>query len=248
MPLLEVCVDDSAGLADAIAGGADRVELCSALELGGLTPSPGLIALARSAPVPVRAMVRTRPGDFVFSSGDIEAMRAEIAAVRAAGLAGVVLGASHPDGRLDIEALRMLAAAAEGLKRTLHRAFDLVPDIETAVDQAVALGFDTILTSGRALAAPDGIAGLRIAHARAAGRLTILAGAGISAASVGPLLDAVPLDAVHGSCSEPIDKPSEDAVRLGFHSPGRRRTSREKVAALKAVLLARSVGTVSQSG
>ncbi len=240
MPLLEVCVDDAAGLADAIAGGADRVELCSALELGGLTPSPGLIALARSASVPVRAMIRTRPGDFVFSPGDIDAMRAEIAAVRAAGLAGVVLGASHPDGRLDIEALRILCDAAEGLKRTLHRAFDLVPDIETAVDQAVALGFDTILTSGRALTAPEGIAGLRIAHARAADRLTILAGAGINANSVGPLLDAVPLDAVHGSCSEPIERPSEDAVRLGFHSPTRRRTSREKVAALKAVLVARS--------
>lgn len=236
MTLLEVCVDDAAGLAAAIAGGADRVELCSVLELGGLTPMPGLMALAASAPVPVRAMIRPRGGDFVFEKGDLAAMLADIAAARAAGLTGVVLGASLPDGRLDIPMLEHLVAAAGGLEKTLHRAVDLVPDLEEAVDQAVALGFDTILTSGRAVSALQGLADLGAMHRHAAGRLTIMAGAGISAATAPQILRHVPLGAVHGSCSEPVAPASASAQALGFVSPDRRRTSPEKVAALKAAL------------
>jgi len=239
MTLLEICVDDAAGLEAAIAGGADRVELCSVLELGGLTPTPGLIALASHANVPVRAMIRPRPGDFVFSESDIETMRADIAYVRSAGLEGVVLGASLPDGRLDLYVLRILAAEASGLRRTLHRAIDLVPDMAEAVEQAIALGFDTILTSGNAHTAPDGIAQLALAHRIAAGRITIMAGSGINAETARPLLDQVPLTVLHASCGEQADPASAPAMRLGFDSTGRRATSVSKVAALKAVLVAR---------
>ena len=101
MTLLEICVDVAAGFRAAIAGGADRVELCSVLDPGGRTPMPGLLALATNAPVPVRAMIRPRGGDFVFDQGDVEAMLGDIAAARQAGLSGVVLGASLADGRLD---------------------------------------------------------------------------------------------------------------------------------------------------
>src|SRR5262245_37162108 len=95
--LLEVCVDSPQGLAAAIEGGADRIELCSALELGGLTPLPGLMKAAAAAPIPVYAMIRPRGGLFVFDEADEAAMMADIDAVRAAGLAGVVIGANQPD-------------------------------------------------------------------------------------------------------------------------------------------------------
>lgn len=239
MTLLEICVDDAAGLDAAIEGGADRVELCSVLELGGLTPTPGLIALARQANVPVRVMIRPRPGDFVFSQGDVAAMRADIEAVRNAGLEGVVLGASLADGRLDTEILAALSEAASGLKRTLHRAIDLVPDMPEAVEQAIALGFDTILTAGRARTAPEGVEQLALAHRVAAGRITIMAGSGINAASAGALLDQVPLSALHASCGESAAPASAPAMRLGFESPGRKATSVSKVAALKSVLVGR---------
>ncbi|SEQ60260.1 copper homeostasis protein [Devosia sp. YR412] len=235
--LLEVCVDDAAGLAAAIVGGADRVELCSALELGGLTPSPGLIALAAHAPIKVRAMVRPRPGDFVFGAADIETMLCDIAAIRAAGLDGVVLGASLPDGRLDIETLRVLTRAAAGLRLTLHRAIDLVPDMAEAVEQAVALGFDTILTSGGALNALEGADTIALANSVAAGRLTVMAGAGVNDTTAPQLLAKVRLDALHGSCSEPASAASTPAARLGFESAARRNTSAAKVAALKAAML-----------
>lgn len=236
MTLLEVCVDDAAGLATAIAGGADRIELCAALELGGLTPAPGLMALAGKAPVKVRAMIRPRPGDFVFGKADIAAMLGDIAAARAAGLSGVVLGASLADGRLDIETLEILAAAASGLDKTLHRAIDLVPDMAEAVEQAVALGFDTILTSGRAASALAGIEEIALAQRIAAGRLTVMAGAGIHAGNARDILARVPLGALHGSCSEAAPAASTAAARLGFESVGRKATSVAKVAALKAAM------------
>lgn len=239
MTLLEICVDDAAGLRAAIEGGADRVELCSVLELGGLTPMPGLVALAAAAPVPVRAMIRPRGGDFVFSRDDLDAMLGDIAAIRQVGLEGVVLGASRPDGRLDMDMLERLADAAGDMPRTLHRAFDLVPDLGEAVEQAVSLGFDTILTSGRARMALEGVDDLAEAHRLAGGRITIMAGSGVSADTASAILDRVPLAALHGACGEAVEADSAPAARLGFVSPARRRTSREKVAALKAALAQR---------
>ncbi len=234
--LLEVCVDDAEGLAAAIAGGADRIELCSALELGGLTPTPGLVALAAKAPVPVRAMIRHRPGDFVFSAAEAEVLLADIAAMRAAGLAGVVLGASLPDGRLDTALLERLAAASDGLARTLHRAFDLVPDPLAAADSAMAMGFDTILTSGGAASVSEGLDVVGRLATHVGERITIMPGAGVSPKIIPSLRAAMNLRAVHGSCSVPVEPASSPAQRLGFSSPARRRTSVEKVAALRAAL------------
>ena len=236
MTLLEICVDTVAGLRTAHAAGADRIELCAALELGGTTPTAGLMALAAEMGATARVMIRPRAGDFVFTSDDVDMMRADIAAARNLGLEGVVLGANRPDGSLDIETLQTLVAESHGLKKTLHRAFDLVPDIAEAVEQAVALGFDTILTSGRATSAPAGLDDIVLAQKVAAGRITIMAGAGISASNVATILAAAPLGAIHGSCSGPAEPDSAVAVSLGFVSPGRRQTDGARVAALKTAI------------
>lgn len=222
--LVEVCVDTAEGLAEAIAGGAGRIELCSALEVGGLTPSNGLMQLAARCGLPVLAMIRPRAGDFVFGPQDVSVMRADIAAARAAGLAGVVLGASRPDGRLDEALLRDLARAAEGLDLTLHRAFDLVPDRAEAIETAVRLGFARILTSGGAETAAQGRQGIAECLALAAGRIGIMPGAGISAETAGALR-GLGVAQVHGSCSVP-----SAAAPLGFGAP--RRTSAARVRAL----------------
>lgn len=237
MTLLEVCVDNLAGLQVAKDNGADRVELCSALELGGLTPSPGLVSLASKAGIAVRAMIRPRAGDFVFNVSELAQMRAEIASMRHLGMTGVVLGASRADGRLDVEILSRLVEDSRGLEMTLHRAFDLVPDMAEAIEIAVDLGFDTILTSGRAASAIEGLDDLQKAQALAAGRIAIMPGAGIHAGNVGHLLHAAPFAAIHGSCSKPGEPDNALAAALGFTSTGRRKTSSESVAALKAALL-----------
>ena len=232
--LIEVCVDDAAGLAAAIAGGADRVELCSALVLGGLSPSAGLMQLAAQCPVPVYAMIRPRAGDFVFSEPEARVMEADIDAARLAGLAGVVLGANLPDGRLDGALLARLTRRAAGLGLTLHRAFDLVPDLAAAIDLAVELGFARILTSGQAASAPEGVAVLARTFGLAAGRIGIMPGAGISADTVHHL-HGLPLVELHASCSEP-DIATTRVRELGFASPAQRRTSARRVQALRAAL------------
>jgi copper homeostasis protein len=236
MALLEVCVADADSLAAVIEGGADRIELCSALELGGLTPGPGLIALAAQAPVPVMAMVRPRSGDFVFSGADVEAMRADIAGIRQAGLAGVVLGASKPDGRLDADVLKLLVEAGAGLSLTLHRAIDLVPDWREGVDLAVELGFERILTSGGAATAPAGRDTIAEVLAYAGERITIMAGSGVTPANVADLLAGMPLKEVHSSCAAAMPAQGEKAVSLGFAGPTRRQTKAEIVAALKRAI------------
>ena len=232
--LLEVCVEDASGLAAAIRGGAGRIELCSALALGGLTPSVGLMQEAARAGRPVMAMIRPRAGGFVWSDGDIRQMQADIAAARAAGLAGVVLGASHPDGRLDEGVLASLLQASRGMDTTLHRCFDLVPDRGQALETAARLGFRRILTSGGAVAAPAAVPALRSLMAQAKGRLSIMPGAGITAETL-PALSGLPLREIHASCSM-LQPESAAVAAMGFGPPQRRATSVTAVRALVAAL------------
>jgi copper homeostasis protein len=234
--LLEVCVDDADGLSAAVEGGADRVELCAALEVGGLTPSPGLMRLAASAGVPVQVMIRPRPGAFVWSPADLDAMRRDVDAVGEAGLAGVVIGANRPDGALDAEALADLVARAGTLSVTVHRCFDLVPDVAAAAATLVALGADRVLTSGGAVRAVDGLERLRATAAAMAGRVAVMPGAGITAETVGALLAEPWCTEVHASCSARGSEPPPAVVALGFAAGPRRVTDRRAVAALRARL------------
>jgi len=151
---LEVAVDDPAGLRAAVEGGADRIELCSALDVGGLTPSAGLMRLAAGCGLPVLAMIRPRSGGFCYDGDELAVMASDIAAARMTGLAGVVLGALTPELRLDLPAMEGLMRRAAGLEVTLHRAFDLIDNWREAVDQAVALGVNRILTVGRGALGP----------------------------------------------------------------------------------------------
>lgn len=234
--LLEVCVDDAQGLEAAVAGGADRIELCSALELGGLTPSPGLVDGARSSPVPVFALIRPRLGDFCYGPALIDTMRRDIDAVRDAGLAGVVLGASRSDFRLDRETLLLLSSQAQGMGRTLHRAFDLVPDFLEALETAIELGFERILTSGGAPTAWEGITVLETLAKAAAGRIRIMPGSGINAGVAAEIVKRTGAGEVHASCSVPARSPGEKIVALGFGSIRSRITDRRTVEGLYRVL------------
>lgn len=235
--LLEVCVDSPQSLAAAIAGGADRIELCAALETGGLTPSPGLMALAAKSPIPVYAMIRSRPGDFVFDDADVATLLADIDAARAAGLAGVVLGANRRDGALDRDVLSRLAGHAKGLGMTLHRAFDLAgPDFAPAVDLAVELGFERILTSGGETTALKGLDALAACFDHARGRIVIMPGSGVNLDTVGAIKARLPLREIHSSCSVAVDAPAGKALELGFVALRPKHTDAGIVRKMKAVL------------
>jgi copper homeostasis protein len=198
--LFEVCVDRPETLREARAGGADRIELCSRLDLDGLSPEPQLLEAALAGTrIPVVAMVRPRPGPFQVSAEDLELMRAELRALRGRGLAGVVLGAITDDGRVDRPAMQSLMAAAGDLPVVFHRAFDRCADLPGALEDLIDLGVRRVLTSGGAPSAWEGRAALRALVERAAGRIEILAGGGVRDAVLADLLAATGVEQVHAS-------------------------------------------------
>ncbi len=234
--LLEVCVDDAAGLEAAVEGGADRIELCAALSVGGLTPTVGLMRLAAQAPVPVFAMIRPRSGGFQVGFPETEVMRADIDSAGKAGLAGVVFGASMADNRLDEETLGTLVEQAGGMGKTLHRAIDLTPDPTVGVETAIALGFDRILTSGGKRTALEGIHSLKAMCAAAAGRISIMPGSGVQAGNVLDLVSGLPVTEIHASCSVAEDISDPALQSFGFSGQTERRTSARSVAELKSTI------------
>lgn len=247
---LEICVDDIAGLDAAVAGGGDRIELCAALALGGLTPSPSLIAAATTAPIPVHLLARPREGGFHYTAREAAMIAADMTAASDSGLAGVVIGASK-DNSLDTDLLAALVAHARALGNargtplslTLHRAIDLCDDMPAALDAAIALGFDRVLTSGGQPKAIDGLAMLATLHRRAAGRIVILAGSGVDAGNVSDIL-ATGIGEVHASCGSLVVSSDEDGTsataarerQFGFAPAARRHTDVTRVRNLKAVL------------
>ena len=150
-PLIEACVDSHASCMAAARGGADRLELCANLAIGGTTPSPAVFKqVKRDCDVKINVLIRPRFGDFLYSDIEMEEMCEEINAFRGLGANGVVIGALTPEGELDREKMARLMACAGSMDVTLHRAFDMTRDPFAALEAAIELGCRTILTSGQA--------------------------------------------------------------------------------------------------
>ncbi len=237
MSVLEVCVDDVAGLNAAAEGGADRIELCASLDLGGVTASAGLMTEASKLAIPVIALIRPRVGGFTYDTAEERVMLRDIERAGELGLAGVAIGALTRDGRLDPALLQGLVKRAQGMQLTLHRAFDLVRDQSQALEEAIALGFHRILTSGGALTAPEGAAQIASLVRQARGRIGILAGSGITAANASELLSATGVQELHASCRGPGAEPDPELQAFGFAGPSRRSTSALLVRELRACML-----------
>ncbi|THD63844.1 copper homeostasis protein CutC [Phenylobacterium sp.] len=238
-PRLEICLDTPAGLAAAVAGGADRIELCAALDSEGLTPAPGLMAQAGASGCETFALIRSRAGDFVFDARDLDAMRRDVDAARAAGLAGVVLGASRPDGRLDERTLGDLIAHAKGLGLgvSLHRAFDVTPDKAEALETAIGLGFQRVLTSGGRPGAPEGAELIAELIQRAGERIVVMPGAGLEPGNIADFVRRTGAKEVHAACRAPLPAPRGGLdAELGFVTPGLQDTSQAVVEAMRQAL------------
>lgn len=196
---LEICCGSADDVYAAAEAGADRVELNSALYLGGLTPSIGAICEAKKAGIPIMAMVRPREGGFCYSEREFKGMLEDVRAFAEAGVEGIVFGVLLPDGRVDTERSRAIIEAAAGCVKVFHRAFDVVPDWREAMDQLVELGFDRILTSGQATNAVLGAETLKEMVRYAAGRIEILPGGGIRPHNIRDLLEYTGCTQVHAS-------------------------------------------------
>ncbi len=198
LSVLEVCVDSTASALAAKRGGADRLELCADLIVGGTTPSLTLVQQVKAETgLPVRALLRPRFGDFCYDSYELAQMEQLAAELVEAGADGIVTGVLTPEGALDAGAMQPIYAAARKAAEkagrpvacTLHRAFDVCADPFAALETARSMGLCTILTSGQAASAPQGAALLRQLTEQAGKDVEILAGAGVSAQNI-PVLAA----------------------------------------------------------
>ena len=244
--ILEVCVDSYASAMAAISGGADRLELCSALAMGGLTPSPALLRQIREvSSIPVRCLMRPRGGDFLYTSEEIRQMATEIPMLRAEGADGFVIGCLNPDGYLDTDAMKPLLEASDGAGLTLHRCIDVSRDLCRTYRDAALLGIDTVLTSGGAgncLAGMERIRKLNALREEIHGP-EILIGAGVKASFISQFLQEIPgIRAFHMSGKTEIESGMlfrREGVPMGI--PGMDEwhihvTDKEAVAAAKALL------------
>lgn len=201
--LLEGCIDSVASAAAAERGGADRLEVCADLPVGGTTVRPSVFRQIRAlVKIPLRVLIRPRFGDFLFEEVQIREMEEDIRTLKDLGADGVVIGALRPDGTLDTAVMERLILAAGGLPVTLHRAFDMTRDPMEALETAVGLGVDTILTSGQRDVCTEGIDLLKALQEQAAGRIHIMCGSGVRADNIEELARTTGIRCFHMSGSK----------------------------------------------
>ncbi len=217
--VLEMCVDSLDSAITAAKGGADRIELCSDLMEGGITPSSGLIQVVRAAvDIDLFVMIRPRGGDSLYSENELELMAVDILEARRLGADGVVLGVLTADGNVDIPRTEKLVGLAAPMQVTFHRAIDMTPDPAGACDDVLATGAHRILTSGGKQTALLGAE--QIAHlvAKAGSKISIMAGSGIDAHNVVKLAQASGVTEFHASLRRPVMSPvtyRKDGIRMG---------------------------------
>jgi copper homeostasis protein len=214
--IFELCAETMDACLAARAGEAHRIELCSGLSEGGMTPSHGLIAEAvERSGLPVHVLVRPRGGDYVYSASEVDVMRRDIVHSKELGAAGVVFGILQVDGRVDVEATRALVQLARPMKVTVHRAFDVTPSLPQALEDVISTGADRLLTSG---GQPDVVAGSAMLAelVRLAGdRIEIAVGGGLRLENAALLARTTGARHFHGSLRRGLSDPDSTAGAAG---------------------------------
>lgn len=199
--VIEAAVESPGEAMAAVAGGADRLELCANLGVGGTTPSPEMLGAVGSAVhVPVFAMIRPRAGPFVYTAGERDEMQRDIEVARRRGAAGVVLGMLDERGDIDVRGVRELLGHDFDLPVTFHRAFDELPDQLAALDVLIELGVDRVLTSGGATSAIAGVDSLRALVAHAGDRIVVMAGGGVRGHNAAAIVRSAGVHELHARC------------------------------------------------
>ena len=213
----ELCAETLQACFAAREGGADRIELCSALSEDGLTPSHGFIqaAVERSS-LPVYLLLRPRAGDFVYSDAEFRLMREDLVHSRALGVSGFVLGVLRADGTVDVERTRELVVLADPLEVTFHRAFDLTRSLDAALEDVIATGCRRVLTSGGECDVVAGAGNLARLVERAAGRITIAVGGGLRLDNAALVARATQARHFHGSVRRRIESAGTSGLASAF--------------------------------
>ena len=209
--LLEISVESVEAALAAERGGADRIELCDSLSVGGITPSAELMgAVHEHVGIPAFMMIRPRPGDFVYSAAEFDAMQKEIESAKKLGMNGVVLGILDSGCQIDVIRTRELVGLAHPLPTTFHRAFDECGDLLQGLEDVIRTGASRILTSGGAPTALDGAAMLARLVAAAQSRIVIVPGAGINASNVAEIAEKTRAREIHSGLGSTLPYWSRD--------------------------------------
>jgi copper homeostasis protein len=207
---VEICVESLESAMAAERGGATRVELCSSLVEGGLTPSAGLIALARKKiSIDLHVIVRPRGGDFFYTPDEFDTMQRDVLTAKELGADGLVFGILRSDGTVDVQRTRQLVDLARPLKVSYHRAFDMSADLSRSLEDVVQTGAQRILTSGGAPTAMAGMRTLRQLVEAASGRITIMAAGGINPQNVHTIVQQTGVNEIHASLRSTVASPMQ---------------------------------------
>lgn len=209
--IFELCAENIDACVAAREGGASRIELCSALSEGGLTPSHGLIREAvRRSGLPIHALLRPRGGDFVYTDAEFDVMCEDLRHMRRLGISGVVLGLLEKDGTVDVERTRKLVEIAGPLDTTFNRAFDQASSLDKALEDIISTGCKRVLTSGGERDVVTGANSLALLVKQADGRVEIAVGGGLRLKNAAAVARATGARHFHGSIRRVADGPMLD--------------------------------------
>lgn len=241
--ILECCVDSVESAMEAEKGGANRIELCSALVIGGLSPSKALFEKVKeNVSIKIHVLLRPRFGDFCYTQFEHEIIKQEIRMFKELGADGVVIGTLNPDGSLNMEQMQELVEEANGMSITLHRAFDMCAEPFKTLEDVKQLGIHTILTSGQRNSCIDGKELIGELVEKADGKVDILIGGGVDVSVIPMLYESTKATSYHMSGKVTLDSGMEyrkEDVSMGVASMSEYqiwRTSAERVALVKQVL------------
>ncbi len=213
-PIIEICLESVESVIAAEKGGADRVELCSDLFEGGLTPTIGTVKTAlKKSNIKINAMIRPRGGDFCYSDEEFEVMKEDIKAFKETGINGIVFGILTPEGDIDVKRSKEIIELARPLAVTFHRAFDMTRDPYKSLEELIELGVDRVLTSGQEATVPEGADLLEDLVQIAGDRIIVMPGCGITERNFPKLRDKIKAKEYH------IYLPYETTSKMKFH-PG----------------------------